>query len=146
MISKYSVIHIFYWTLRDGCLYSHNRNISIATLLFMTCQLSSFFLKPHILIFLFTSRHCAKFLKNVLTEKMHILKIENYILFDRLSKAWSLEDSLSDVFEGLLLRLKEGARIWVFAITTKWLEHQKITRPWKLMSLVLFYVWKDSRV
>ena len=45
-------------------------------------------------------------------EKMHNLKVKNYVLFVDKTEDFSLKDSLLDSSEGLLWRDKGGARIY----------------------------------
>ena len=100
-------------------------------------------------------------LDGVTWKKMHNLKVENYVLFGRLTKDWSPGDSPSDGSEGPLQRGKGEARIyknfyktnpqnryWNIKrlLLTKKKSRKNKTRHLKLMNLVLFYVWEDARV
>ena len=61
-------------------------------------------------------------------KKMHKLKVENSVVLDGHTEDLSPGDSFSDALRGCSEEVREepGYR-GVFAIKTRWLEHQKMT-------------------
>ena len=85
---------------------------------------------------------------------MHNLKVEDYVLFSGLTEGLSTGYSLSDSSEGLFQRGMGGTRIYrsFCKKKTQVVEQQEITANYrktghlKLMNLVLFCVWEDTRI
>ena len=64
------------------------------------------------MINLFICQTSIDYIIHVLTEKIHNLKVENYVLFGELAEDLSPEGSLSESSVGQLWRGEGGARIY----------------------------------
>ena len=76
---------------------------------------------------------------------MHNLKVENYVLFDRLSEDLLLGDSLSDSSEGLFQSSNGGYRIYR-SFWEKIKKKNKKTGSWNIKRLLLIKENQTSQV